>query len=224
MADDIERFLLHEKVVAYNERWYESVDRFADRHRPWFWAILITSTFLTCASIITSAIIHQSREVEREARLFAEEEHRAKTEALACEQVAHKEAITQLQSARDSIDTWIVGLDHDLANYPGLNEMRQSLLDRAEQHYQQLTSKLTDSPLMNLEVARAQIRLGDVLTMRRRYDDSQACYERAQELLTKDCFSDRSDWYSIQQSQLALAQTGLAKIYLDKHGGLRLCR
>lgn len=217
-AEDLDRFVMQGKVSAYHEKWYECLDRFANRHRPWFWATLITSTFLTCASIVTTTMIHQAREVERSARIFAEKEHQAKTEALACEQIAHKEAVTQLQSARDSIDTWIIGLDHDLANYPGLNEMRLSLLDRAESHYKQLTSKLTDSPLMNLEVARAQIRLGDVLGMRHHLSESKISYQHAITLLTHNSFTDHSDWYTIQQSQLALAKTGLARIYSEQFG------
>lgn len=217
-AEDLDSFVMQGKVNAYNEKWYERLDRCANRHRPWFWALLLTSTFLTCASIVTTTMVHQAREVERSARIFAENEHLAKTKALASEQIAHKEAVTQLQSARDSIDTWIIGLDHDLANYPGLNEMRLSLLDRAESHYKQLTSKLTDSPLMNLEVARAQIRLGDVLSMRHRFTESQLSYEHAITLLTHHSFAEKSDWYCIQQSQLALAKTGLARIYSEQIG------
>jgi tetratricopeptide (TPR) repeat protein/tRNA A-37 threonylcarbamoyl transferase component Bud32 len=218
LAEDLDRFVMQGKVTAYNEKWYERLDRFANRHRPWFWALLVTSTFLTCTSIVTTTLVHQAREVERSARIFAEKEHIAKNKALANEQIAHKEAVTQLQSARDSIDTWIIGLDHDLANYPGLNEMRLSLLDRAESHYKQLTSKLTDSPLMHLEVARAEIRLGDVLSMRHRFTESQSSYEHAISLLTQYSFAESSDWYCIQQSQLALAKTGLARIYSEQTG------
>ena len=218
LAEDLDRFVMQGKVAAYQEKWFECLDRFANRHRPWFWATLLTSTFLTCASIVSATMIHQAREVERNARIFAEREHQAKNEALACEKIAHKEAITQLQSARDSIDTWIIGLDHDLANYPGLNEMRLSLLDRAESHYKQLTSQLTDSPLMNLEVARAQIRLGEILGMRNLFAKSQTCYQNAISLLTRNGFADSSDWYSIQQSQLAVAKTGLARVRWDQHG------
>lgn len=220
LAEDLDHFVMQGKVAAYNETWFERLDRLANRHRPWFWAVLITSTFLTCASIVTTTMIHQAREVERNARIFAEQEHRAKAKALASEQIAHKEAVTQLQSARDSIDTWIIGLDHDLANYPGLNEMRLSLLDRAESHYKQLTSQITDSPLMNLEVARAQIRLGDVLSMRNHFSESEKCYQHAISLLTNNSFAESSDWYCIQQSQLALAKTGLAKIHSEQIGDL----
>jgi serine/threonine protein kinase len=218
LAEDLDRFVMQDKVAAYHEKWFECLDRFANRHRPWFWATLLTTTFLTCASIVSATMIHQAREVERNARIFAEKEHQAKNEALACEKIAHKEAITQLQSARDSIDTWIIGLDHDLANYPGLNEMRLSLLDRAESHYKQLTSQLTDSPLMSLEVARSQIRLGEILGMRNLFVESQTCYQNAISLLTRNGFAESSDWYSIQQSQLALAKTGLARVQWDQHG------
>lgn len=152
IVKDIQRFLANEPVSVYAEPlWVKSV-RWCKRRPALTAGILGSVVVLTVASMIFSAIIHRAHQAELRARLAAE--------------TAERQALSRLAEAREAGDAWLVDLSGALQFYPGLDGMRQQLLEQAIQHYQQLAeslaTKASDTSESQLESAKCNIRLGDL--------------------------------------------------------------
>lgn len=215
LGHDLDAFFAGDKVHAYAEPWWGSVDRLARKHRTVAWALFLSLSLVTVASLFATAMVRRAGINERIARICAENERASKTTALQNEQTAHKAAVTQLQSARESVDSWMLGLDADLALYPGLNELRLNLSERAQTHFSILANQPSSGSLMNLEVARAKIRLGDIERNSRRHEQATACYQQGLELLNRTPSPPTSDWVAIERVEWAKAKLGLAAIAMN---------
>ncbi len=162
LEQEIGAFLAGESVQAYDEPLWGRLDRFASNHRSWVWSLFLLLASTAIAGILAASAIESSRRSTHEALMIAEKEHREKKAALADEQEAHQEAISQLQSARESIDNWLTDLNQDLKRFPELDGLRKEIIERAELHYQELAEKSPSLHFTELESARANIRLGEL--------------------------------------------------------------
>ncbi len=215
LGRDLESFFAGEHVAAYPEPWWGTVDRFAKKHRTFAWAFFVSLAAVSIASLSAAVLVHHARNNERKARVYADQEHAAKTISLENEKIAHRVAVTQLQSARESVDSWILGLNADLSLYPGLNELRLHVLDRAHLHFHTLASQPSNSAIMNLEVARAKMRLGDIERAMRNDDQAIVCYQDGLELLDAAPSDRDSDWLAIERVQWARGKLGLASAMIE---------
>jgi tetratricopeptide (TPR) repeat protein len=170
---------------------------------------------ISTVSIIAAATIHQARTQERAALAIAKKEQAEKTIALESEKLAHQAAVTQLQSARESIDDWILGLDADLGLYPGLSPLRMHLQDKADAHYRVLSRQSTTTPLMSLEVARAKIRLAEIEYAKQNAKESESLFQSAITQLEHEPFPFDTDWHDIATIQMALAKVGFVKVRVN---------
>ncbi|MFO1065052.1 MAG: protein kinase [Pirellulales bacterium] len=214
LAADIHRFLSGEAVSAQTEPWWAKLDRLASKYRTLFWSVLLSVTLVAACAIIAFVTVSRSQRSESAARILAEREHQAKTDALAAEEAAHQEALTLLESAREAVDSWVLEVSDDLQCYPGLGQLRAHLLKRAEEHYVTLASADHQTPLMQLESARAHVRLGDLQRLTGRGKDAVDSYQTASKLL-RLLIHGQDDWRDAAAVCYAAAQIGWADCSID---------
>ena len=208
MADDIERFLVNERVKAHPESIVERLQRIVGKHhRAVFWS-LCGLILVSGVVLVASLHINNARKVEKQARLVAEAA-RSETElALNNERIAKQVAVKNLRSALDAVDTWLLELSGDVEFYPGLSDRRQDFLISAAAYYEQLSrSPLTD-PTIGDEAHRAAIRAGDAQQLLGRQEESLASFRRAVEWFGKRVETRPSD--VALRKELANSFIGLA--------------
>ncbi len=188
LATDLANFLSGDAVSAYREPWWGRLDRIAGKHRTIVRASFVAMFLVAMVSIVGAAKIHQSRLGEIAAREEAEHESHERGIAHARERQAHAKSLSQLQSARKSVDAWLIELSGDLQFYPGLEGVRDQLLNRARRYYaanvesalqaaDSIGESSRDVTQDVLEVARSEIRLGDIARLS--HQDAEPMYASA---------------------------------------------
>ncbi len=167
MVEELERWLGDELVLAHKdlERPIERLGRLVRRYHTWAVAgamFLAAFVVLAAAAVI---LINRARGREVIAKLQAQE--------------SKAEAMQRYRQSRSAIDTWLVGSNDALLFYPGTNSIRQRMLQLAVDDYQRLASSPNRDPDIELERARALLRLGDIQQMRQRFDDARTQYAAA---------------------------------------------
>jgi len=167
MIEDIERWLADDLVLAHrdSESIAERLGRWVRRHHTW---VVSGGMFLIAFLIVAvaaGALINTARKRE----MFAKEQA----------EVAKVEAMQRYRQSRQAIDTWLVGSGEALQFFPGTQSIRTRMLELAADDYRRLATSSSRDPDLELERARALIRLGDIhqdQTMqaeaRSRYDDA----------------------------------------------------
>ncbi len=162
LADDLERFLADEPVVALPETWTMRAGRWLRRHRSLVMTgagalALVTLVSLVAAFWINSARRREAAAKERAVQLFAQ--------------------------ARGSVDTWMSGVGEIVRFYPGVQRTRERLLKEAANAYTGFAEQSPDDPLLRLEQARTLIRLADVQQTLADYAAAQNTLERGRRIL-----------------------------------------
>lgn len=157
LAEDVERWLADEPVVAYQDSWWEWTGRWMRRHRRWAAAIAVALVLVACVSTIAATLVQRSWRQERAARELADQQR--------------SEALRRYRDSRRYLDTWLTGASETLAAFADLQEIRGKLLERAAQDYELLAGERSEDPELALEAGRALVRVGDV---RRELGDSPA--------------------------------------------------
>ncbi len=200
LAEEINSYLAGNAVAAFREPWWAKLDRIAGKHK-----VLVRSSFIALCSISVISLIGIAK-VDHARRL---------------EESAHQRSLMQLQSARKSVDAWLIDLSGDLQFYPGMESVRRELLQRAEQYYSANIATMNDSNGESLEKAKAILRLGDIARLRGNIDDARLQYEEArnrlESLLAVDSAKTKPD-ILVQQanSLLGLALCGLESNVFDE--------
>jgi serine/threonine-protein kinase len=155
LALDIERWLADEPVVACPQRPVDRLARWGRKHRT---AVVVGGAGLALLAIVASAaalVIENQR--LREQQLRKEKELLA-----ASEQRAHAEANRRFLKARQTVDEWLTGASEALAYYPGVQQFRTAMLERAAAEYEAFVAERGVDPALRLEQARTLLRLGDL--------------------------------------------------------------
>lgn len=171
MVEDIERWLADELVLAHQgfESIGERLGRWVRRHHTWVVSGgMFLAAFLILA-IVAAVLINRARNRELLAREQAE--------------VAKAEAMQRYRQSRDAIDTWLVGSNDALQFFPGTQSVRTRMLELAAEDYSRLATSQSRDPDLELERARALIRLGDIHQIQMKAADARARYEQAAEVL-----------------------------------------
>ncbi len=185
LANDIESYLAGDSVSAFPEPWWLRMDRVIGKHKAVFRIAFVALVAISTVALLSVATIHRSREAERQAKHLAQHESAQKAQALEREQRAHYQSNLQLKAARNAVDTWLVDLSGDLQFYPGLASLRGELLTRAKDYYASLSKAPIESASIELEVAKAHLRMGDILRLTGEWDDAWLQYQLAHERLLK---------------------------------------
>jgi tetratricopeptide (TPR) repeat protein len=162
LAEDLERFLADEPVVALPETWTMRAGRWLRRHR----SLVITGAgalaLVAVVSLVAAFWINSAR--RREA-------------------AAKERAVQLFAQARGSVDTWMSGVGEIVRFYPGVQRTRERLLKEAAQAYTGFAEQSPDDPLLRLEQARTLIRLADVQQTLADYAAAQNTLERGRRIL-----------------------------------------
>lgn len=191
LACDIDRYLAGDSVSAYREPWWGKLDRIAGNHLALVRSISIAMFIIAMLSILGATRIDIARRNELAMRVRAEKEKGEKELALGREEVAHGKSLAQLQAARRSVDAWLIDLSGDLQFYPGLEPLRNELLERAKDYYAANMEAAGKSESDLIEKGMSYLRLGDILRLQgnteqafTRYDDAYATLNKVSEQVT----------------------------------------
>jgi len=167
MVEDIERWLADELVLAHRglESLGERLGRWVRRHHTWVVAGGMFLTAFLVLAIGAIALINRARSREMLARQQAE--------------VAKAEALERYRQSRQAIDTWLVGSNDALQFFPGTQSIRTRMLELAAEDYRQLAVSPSRDPDLELERARALIRLGDIQQIQMKADQARTQYDEA---------------------------------------------
>ena len=123
-------------------------------------------------------------------------------------------ATDNLRIAQESIDEWLIDVSYSMQWFPELDDTRRTLLQSAREHYRRLASRPQNDVALQIEVAKASIRLGDTLRLLGELDASQSAFESAIDQFTHITESSPDDSQALVE--LANAHTGLAMVYTVK--------
>lgn len=157
LAADVRRYIEGDAPHVYAEPLLDQIARWCSRHRAMVTTVCIATTILLLASVVFGVVISQAHTAELAAREDAEQ--------------AHAEAMNRLAQARHTADTWLIDLSGSLQFYPGMEPLRQQLIETALVDYRSLLDaddgRSLDKPTiadarMLLEKVRLKIRLHDL--------------------------------------------------------------
>lgn len=200
LASDIEAYLSGHAINAYQESWFERLDRTAERYRTVFRSIFAATIIIALVASIAVGKVSHSYQSEKSARQLAVAAKDETDEALGAESEAKEVALQRLAIARGSIDNWLIQLSGDLQFYPGLEPIRNQLIRSGEDFYQQLwesSNKILDSETKRpdserntkwladetLELAKNSIRLGDLARLQNELATAKEHYSAAKKSL-----------------------------------------
>ncbi len=234
MAEDLQNYLSGGRVSVYAETPWEKFDRTANNHRGLFRAIFASSMFIAVVALVAVGKVSQANRFERQSRAMAIDAKNEAEQALAREQAARRRTQQQLVASREAADNWLIDLSGDLQFYPGLDSIRESLIDQGIQHYQQLLKTARDDldavrrhaadsqadekaaavdPLLR-EIGFGALRLGDLYRIRQKFDVARMHYQQAERVTHEglELAGDAPEQRLSLEVQLANAQIGQALV------------
>lgn len=179
LADDIDRWLNDAEVLAHvgREGAAERLGRLIRRNRSWTLSTAAALLLITIVAIASTVVIHGAKEKER----IAKEDART----------SKREAVRRYRASRETIDTWLEKGSDALQFFPGTRSVRNRLLEIAIDDYEKLSKQYSRDPELELERARALVRLGDLHQMQRSSYEARSQYSAALSLLKTGLEDDR---------------------------------
>ena len=172
LAADVERWLADQEVSVYGDPWSTKLLRWMRRHRAWTVSIVGSMLMVTLIAIFAAIIIDAARRGEAAAV--------ARTEiALQAEQEAKQEALRRFRQSQQTVDTMLTGVSDVLQFYPGAKGVRSRLLEEAARSYAAFAAEGSHDPALQLESARAYVRLGDVRALLGEHAAARNAYQAA---------------------------------------------
>jgi serine/threonine protein kinase len=147
LAEEIERWMADEPVLAHREPWARRAARWGRRHRT----LVASAAVLMVASVVgltigTILLGQANRRTERQRQLAMANFHAA------------EENFRQARAAVDEYFTTVS--ENKLLNVPGLQPLRKDLLDAAQRYYRDFLQKRGEDPTVRAEAASASFRVG----------------------------------------------------------------
>ena len=206
LANDVHRFLNGSAVEAYQEPWWIRVDRIADKHRILVRSSVAALFVIAITAIASTAMVLKSLRSESAAKSLAQRESHDRHIALRASQKAQQVTFEQLQQTRASVDAWLIDLSGSLQFFPGLQPIRNQLLEQAKEYYSQSIDLSIKNATIDLEHAKASIRLGDIARLQEDAVSARNHYCQAFQLLHTAAPSDTEGGidFAVQQLNTAL--------------------
>jgi serine/threonine-protein kinase len=204
LADDIERWLADEPVLARREPWWMRVRRWARRHRPLVALAAGLLLALTAALAVTTFLIRKEHAQTEDARAQAQ----ANFETAAQER---GRAEANYARARQAVDEMLTRVGQErLAYLPQVERVRKELLGEALKFYQEFLTEKGDDPQIQQQTGRAFLQVGKIQALLGENDKAEASYRKSLEIfeaLARD-FPDVPD----HRSNQALVHKDLANL------------
>jgi eukaryotic-like serine/threonine-protein kinase len=231
LAEDVKCYIAGDAVSVDQENVLEKISRWCKRHQTLAFTFVGTSLTLLIASLVAGLMIHKAHRSEQAAHLAT--------------QSAHKETLDRLRESRNAADAWLIDLSGSLQFYPGLQPVRDKLIDDAIAHYQELLDwennwiddeKPNDDSYgygptvdretlsdrirlqMTLERIKVCLRLGDLHRLKNANDLAKEQYDSAYSQL-KTCLNESITDQKIEDDlRLQLANVTVGKLLLQDAG------
>ena len=213
LADDIEKWIADEPVSVYQESFSQRFGRWLRRHRSWALATATSLIVIAVISAVAAIFINEARNDEARQRELAENSERKAVTARALAEKNRLEALESFRQAQNAVDTSMTGISSVLKHYPGVQHMRQALLEEVASHYEKFASQKGDDPEIQLERGRAYLRLGDVRRTLGDLAEAETAYQLAQNVFTG--LLDGGDPPAAATHELAAARIKLAVLHHD---------
>ncbi len=192
-ADDVTRFISGEPILARPIGRLERGWRWCKRHRTV--AVLATSVLLALAG---GAGVSTYYALEAGARAEDAERERAR-------------AVEAFRKARQAVDdSFTLVSQNQLINEPGMQPLRKELLQRSLQYYEGFADELADDPSLQVDLAAAYRRAGNIRRVLGELVAAEVAYTKAIEIGAT--LADQDSTASQYQSDLAEAHHGLANV------------
>jgi eukaryotic-like serine/threonine-protein kinase len=212
LADDAQRWLADEPVAVYREPWHDRLFRWLRRRRAAVIAGGWSLVAVAVACAVAAFVMNEARRTEAAAKQKAEDALAAEQKALDGERAARAEALERFKDARATVDKSMTGVSQVLQFYPGVQPLRESLLQKAAEDYERFTREKSNDPDLQLEAGRAFIRLGNVRRELGQWKRAAAAYRRAVDLC--DGLAERRPGWHEPRTEAANARSGFAFVLL----------
>ena len=186
LGREVRRFVAGDAVSVHQENSLDRALRWCRHHRAIACVSAASLAMLFVGSVFFAMFVVQAHGEERQLRHAAEAEYR--------------NAVASLIESREAIDAWLTELSGTLQFYPGMNHLRDQLLDQAITQYESIASDSyqntlhpdvifetvsSKSPayLSAVECIKAHLRLGDLHRLKGDYVKAQHSYQQGQQVL-----------------------------------------
>jgi tetratricopeptide (TPR) repeat protein len=159
LADDVERWLADQPVLAYAEPFWTRASRQVRRHKPW---VAAAGVLLI---LITGVLAIYNRQILREKGRTAD----------------------QLAMTRDALRELLKVSGENLALVPNTERLREYLAQLVLDRYQRLGERFPTDPGVRLETAQVLRVIAGIGRITGKYSRSQTSYDQAIEVLTSLC-------------------------------------
>ncbi|MFT7643884.1 MAG: tetratricopeptide (TPR) repeat protein/tRNA A-37 threonylcarbamoyl transferase component Bud32, partial [Pirellulaceae bacterium] len=180
LAEDVSHWLADEPVEPYADAVGERVARWMRRNKTWTQAGAAALVLVAAVSLVSALLVNLARQ-KTETALAAEKVALGRAgESLKSAKAARELAHQRFLDARRTVDESVTGLSEVLRFYPNTQPLREELLTRAAREYEKFAKVHSDAPEIQLEVARAHIRLADIQRQLQQYETAIASYRLAE--------------------------------------------
>ncbi|MHC4865807.1 MAG: tetratricopeptide repeat protein [Planctomycetota bacterium] len=208
LAMDIQRYLGDEPVVAGPPRTVYRLRKFVRRHKAGvLFGLSVAATMLIGLCLTTVGFVQASRERDRTRQ-------------------ARDRADVNFQMAREAVDEMTRVAEQELANAPGMEQVRRELLQKAQIFYEGFLEENENDPAIREETGWAYERLGLIHKILGNYDQSEQAIRQAISFF--DALSTRFPNRDQYRRSLASALWNLGVIFKnhirDKEEALKIYR
>jgi serine/threonine protein kinase len=185
LADDIEKWIADEPVSVLAESVSQRLGRWMRRHRSLALATATSLLIITAIAVLAAVSINQAKNEEARQKVLAVDAKKEEARQRARAEESRREALENFRQAREAVDTSLTGISKVLKYYPGVQQMRQGLLEKAAADYEQFASKKSDDLEIQLERGRAYLRLGDIRRSLNQAAEAEKAYQQAVSVFTE---------------------------------------
>lgn len=163
LAEDVRSWLAGEPVSAYPEPWTDRLLRWLRKHRAAATSAVVILLTVSLTASIAAVLINRAR---------------------GREQLAKQSAVDRLSEAEQAVDVSLTGVNEVLKFYPSAQAVRVRLLEQAATDYARFATVNSDDVGLQLEAARALIRLGNVRLVLNQFDRAITEFRSADQRLS----------------------------------------
>jgi serine/threonine-protein kinase len=185
LADDIENWIADEPVSVHAESFPQRFGRWLRRHRSWALATAVSLVIIAAVSVLAAVSINRAKNEEARQKALAVDAQKEEARQRALAEESRREALENFRQARGAVDTSLTGISKVLKYYPGVQQMRQGLLEKAAADYEQFASMKSDDLEIQLERGRAYLRLGDIRRSLNQAAEAEKAYQQAVSVFTE---------------------------------------
>ena len=201
LAEDLERFLRGEPILARPPTLASRLNKWAWRHKRW----MVAAGGALAAAVLGLAVSLAIIATERNAKDAA---FRAAT-------VNQQQAEKKFRQAREMLDHFGAQVAEGLAEVPGSEGVRQRLLAEMLPYYREFAREAARDPALQSDLAVTFSKIGDLSDQIGSLDDAEAAYREARAILQRLCESQPAE--SKHLRSLALCDNNLGQL-LQKRG------